>query len=128
MCLTREQGNSALTRRGRCTTVRAVWRPTPGSTCTTSGSSTSVGTIYRTGQLILVPPPPLYPIWDLIVKNGFGLEKMSMNKIPGKFSVILRTLFFPLFSTQLINVRRFGAVNLDFFFFILAFESFISNK
>lgn len=41
-----------------------------------------------------------------------------MNKIPGKFSVILRTLFFPLFSTQLINVRRFGAVNLDFFFLI----------
>lgn len=49
-----------------------------------------------------------------------------MNKIPGKFSVILRTLFFPLFSTQLINVRRFGAVNLDFVFILFSHLSPLS--
>lgn len=65
MCLTREPGSSAQTRRGRCTTVRAVWRPTPGSTCTTSGSGTNVGTIYQARSTYLglphfLAPPPLY--------------------------------------------------------------------
>lgn len=68
MCLTREPESSAQTRRGRCTTVRAVWRPTPGSTCTTSGSGTNVGTIYQARSTYLglphflaTPPPFTYP-------------------------------------------------------------------
>lgn len=94
MCLTREPGSSAQTRRGRCTTVRAVWRPTPGSTCTTSGSGTNVGTIYQARSTylglphFLATPPPL-PIRDLDRWTRFGLGKMSMNKIPGKILIQL---------------------------------------
>lgn len=95
MCLTREPGSSAQTRRGRCTTVRAVWRPTPGSTCTTSGSGTNVGTIYQARSTylglphFLAPPPPL-PIRDLDRWTRFGLEKKCQwIKFLGRYSVIL---------------------------------------